>query len=89
MEDYDSYTYASFQYHTKEVELLMHYDGDPLFICQSCTKFGACKEECLDPESKVEVPRHFKKVIEINNSYQYEKERELLSTYLQKTRRES
>lgn len=72
MEESDSYIFSSRfgnnmrynKYITKEKDVIVHYDGNPLEICQTCSKFLKCKEECLSDEI-VQPPKHFEKVFEL------------------------
>ena len=79
MEENDNYFFGSrfgnsmpySQYTTKEKDVVVHYSGDPLEICQTCSKFLKCKEECLSDEG-IQPPKHFEKAFELDKEKMFE-----------------
>ena len=52
---------------TVEAEVCLHYQGDPMSVCETCSKSQNCKEECLmEKYDHIPHPRHFEQTLVID-----------------------
>ena len=48
----------------ERTEKLVHWEGDPLELCQKCSRRNSCNESCLVEGNDIPEPRHYEMVLD-------------------------